>query len=164
MPLAPLRNIASVTRCRSEPTDAQPFKQARCRELLERWHELRRRGRIPSYDDFRPDTMWDIVGQILIADVESRDNPVFRFRLFGTKATQIVGYDMTGKTVGDYPSIALADMVQRDFESVVRSRVPRADHVTLAFGDAPFAYRRLLLPLSSDGTTVDAIFSASEWD
>lgn len=165
MSLRPFSHFAHVKECRAEPVSIAEFRNPRNREILERWRTLAGQGRLPGYEHFKPETMWEVLGNLLIADVESREPPVFRFRLYGTKISRATGFDMTRKTVGELSSGALRDMTQTDYVAMLAEPKPMTHRVTIRNGGADRTYGRMLLPLAEDGRTVDAIFGSLElWD
>ena len=131
------------------------------KELKARWQTLRAGGPIPGYDHFRPETMWDVVGAVMLVTVETRDPPLFRFRLYGSGHASIYGQDMTGKTVQDFGSPDLVELVQRDYETALREPRAYCHVITLDNGKRKMVYDRLILPLAEDGKTIDTLFVVS---
>jgi len=163
MSLTPSNPFPRIINSFAEEVDIAAFKAPRYRELFERWHGLAAGGRLPGYGAFRPETMWDVIGSILLADVEPGDPPVFRYRLYGTKTAQGIGFDMTKKTVQEFPSKAFVEMVQRDYETLLRLRRPTTHLVTIVSESGKRIFARLLLPLAEDGEHIDSIFSVNEF-
>jgi len=162
MSLTPSSPYPKIINTSVEEIDIAAFKAPRIRELCERWHRLAAGGRLPGYDAFRPETMWEVVGSIMLADVEPGDPPVFRYRLYGTKLAQNIGYDMTKKTVQEFRSKVFVDMVQRDYETLLRLRQPTSHSITAVGEGGMRIFARLLLPLAEDGEHIDTIFSVNE--
>jgi len=163
MSLTPSTPYPRIINSSVEEVDIAAFKAPRYRELYERWRRLAAGGRLPGYDAFRPETMWDVVGLIMLADVEPGDPPIFRFRLYGTKLAQSIGYDMTKKTVQEFRSKVFAEMVQRDYETLLRLLRPTSHAITAVGEGGMRIFARLLLPLSEDGEHIDTIFSVNEF-
>ena len=112
---------------------------------------------MPGYDDFRPQSMWVALGTVMIADVESRDPPVFRYRLHGSIVARHFDQDMTGKSVQDYRSPLLADVTQRDYAETLHEGIALAYRVLMASGERTAEYERGVFPLAEDGRTIDAL-------
>jgi hypothetical protein len=100
--------------------------------------------------------MWDVVGTIMLVDIEPKTPPVFRYRLHGTINTQILGQDLTGKTV-DIDSPVLAQAIQELFESVLAEGLPQSHVVTIANAARTRRYDRIVLPLGGDGRPIETL-------
>ena len=129
-------------------------------DLREFWEQKRAGLRMParlSFDifEFAP---W--MGHLTILDVV--DNGAdFYFRLHGTNIVELYGYEMTGKLVSNLPQEVSCTilheyrelLVLREPKLIARKHVlPKKDYTRII---------KLLLPLSSDDTSVDQIISCS---
>jgi hypothetical protein len=101
--------------------------------------------------------MWDALGMIMIAEVETRDPPVFRYRLHGSIVARNFDQDMTGKTIQGYRSRFLADVVQRDYAETLHEGIALAYRVRIASGERTAEYERCVFPLAEDGRSIDAL-------
>lgn len=131
--------------------------------LLAYWNDKRGTRPMPSRTDIDPTdaALRQHIGFIVLADVIGRP-PRFRYRLIGSKITEAVGRDATGRWLdelyapGDYENMIVA------YRWVVQHRAPL--RIT---GDLKHANRQWLdmesldLPLSSDGEAVDVILTRS---
>ncbi|MGH7088475.1 MAG: PAS domain-containing protein [Stellaceae bacterium] len=124
--------------------------------LQDDW-ERRRRGReFPARADFDVLDMKYAMGNLTIVEV-AYDPLRFRFRLHGSRISQRVGYDMTGKDIEALPP-ALAPLVRRHFEAVVEERRPIVEVRERQIADeGVFDSEVLALPLSRDGRTIDML-------
>ena len=130
------------------------------RRMHEDW-ESRRQGRLlPARRSFDIMDFKYIVGSLNLVDVER--NPMrFRYRVHGTNCVNILGYDMTGKYVDDYPDPAYRRRVGENFRGVVETRAPRCDIGRRAIVDGRIIrFEALILPLADDGETVDKLMIA----
>jgi hypothetical protein len=127
-----------------------------CR-LRDDW-EVRRHGReMPSRADFDVLDLKYIIGRITLFDV-AYDPLRYRCRLHGTAIGRRVGYEMTGKTLDDIPSAGLRAKMYAHFARVIEARRPLVEtreRETLEEGTVDCEV--LILPLSSDGKTVDML-------
>jgi hypothetical protein len=134
------------------------------RRLLADW-ERRRNGReFPARRDFEP---WDIkyiLGYLNIVDA-LYDPLRFRYRIFGSDLAFRLGIEMTGRFVHDYPVLEHREMVTRRYVDVVAERRPIAAlHDRRGQHHRLYSYESLVLPLSSDGTTIDTLMAGFAFD
>lgn len=124
--------------------------------LYDDW-ERRRRGReFPARADFDVLDMKYAMGNLTIVEV-AYDPLRFRFRLHGTRISQRVGYDMTGKGLEELPP-ALSPMVRRHFTAVIEERRPLAEVRERQVADEGVLDSEVLaLPLSRDGRIIDML-------
>ncbi len=82
----------------------------------------------------------------------------FRFRLVGTELVDRAGFDLTGKTLDAYPNPEFRASMRQRYTAVVESRRPlRSVQTDLVIDGRLRRYEALLLPLASDGETVDML-------
>src|SRR5580658_4813296 len=132
--------------------------------FLKAYWEQKRAGRpMPSRADIRPAEMKEHLGWIILLDA-LRDGSDFRYRTIGTRVTQYLLADATGKTISEamapYGQEAAAAMLEFH-RMAADGKVPVRAH-----GDADWLGRTffevdaLFLPLSDDGVQVNMILSA----
>jgi hypothetical protein len=97
------------------------------------------------------------LGDLFLVDVE-REPPRFRYRLVGTRITNAVQRDATGKYFEDVYTGRLLDSMIEVQSWVVNQRAPlrifsRTGHPHTRI----YAYEGLLLPLSADGEAVNMV-------
>ena len=132
---------------------------ARLRALFGYWAEKRGERAMPARADLDPleiPTLLPIVGLVDVLDGGAR----FRYRLVGTEIVDVAGHDPTGRFLDEVlPDSGYADYLIGLFREVTRERRP-------LYGESDFRgpgrierrVRRLLMPLSRDGQSVDMIF------
>ena len=136
--------------------DPQAIRHPSLRRLYDHW-EARRAGReFPARADFDPVELRWMLGNLLLLDV-LRDPPGFRFRLHGANLAARAGFDMTGKTMDDYPDPEYAKVALRSFSTAVETRLPVARINERVIEGRAYGYEALHLPLSSDGARVDML-------
>ncbi len=128
------------------------------------WDEKRRERFAPGPADIGMlDLPPSALGNIIIMDV-LRGGERFRFRLIGSKIAASSGSDFTGKYVDEALSGWMRDTVQEQYRTIVTQKRPGYAVVAFGRGDQRESVRnrRLAMPLSSDGVTVDRLLLVSK--
>ncbi len=131
----------------------------RLRALFDYWREKRGDGAMPARADLDPleiPTLLPIIGLVDVLDGGAR----FRYRLIGTEIVDVDGYDPTGRFLDEVlPDSGYADYLIGMFREVTRERRPLYGESDFR-GQGPIErrVRRLFMPLSRDGRSVDMIF------
>ncbi|WP_282608911.1 PAS domain-containing protein [Pelagibius sp. Alg239-R121] len=130
--------------------------------LYDYWLSKSAQGRIPSRAQIDPLDVPDLLSIIFLIDViESGDEPEFRFRLVGSKITEVVGSDPTGRSFSAFYDEANLGPMTEIYNEVTRSGEPFVNNSTAPFSDKDYVrLARLLLPLSESGSRVDMILGA----
>jgi len=132
-------------------------------DLLAYWDAKRGQRLMPSRADIDPTdaALRKHIGFIVLVDVIGKPAR-FRFRLIGSKITEAVGRDSTGRWLDELYSPADYENMIVAYRWLVQHRAPMR-----IVGDLRHANREWLemesldLPLSSDGETVDVILTRS---
>lgn len=127
------------------------FAEALPLRLLELWEAKRQGSALPRRADFDMATLRPHLGWLCIADVAAEIDDL-RYRLIGSRITEMVGRDMTGRLVSEtLPEAAVAI-----FRYLIRHPYPARTCGRLEWRDRGFMeHETLLLPLAADGQTVD---------
>lgn len=136
--------------------DPAQIRDPLLRQLYDFWDAKRGGREMPGRRDFDPLELRWILGNVLLLDV-LRDPPGFRFRVHGTNLAQRAGFDMTGKTMDEYPDPEYAKVALRSFSTAVETRRPFARINERTIEGRAYGYEALHLPLSSDGEHVDML-------
>ena len=133
------------------------FDRPELKTLLEIWDALRKDRRMPSRADLNLFHLKAHMGHLFLVDVQ-RDPLRFRYRLVGTKITDIVHRDVTGRYFEDiYTGRLLQSMIEVQ-SWVVNERAPLRIYSRTGHPDNKlYVYDGLLLPLSADGETVNMV-------
>jgi hypothetical protein len=132
--------------------------------FLKTYWDQKRAGRpMPSRADIRPADMKEHLGWIVLLDALS-DGSDFRYRTVGTRVTQYLLADATGKMISE----ALAPYGPEAASTMLEFHRKAADGKVpvRAYGDADWLGRTffeldaLFLPLSDDGIRANMILSA----
>jgi hypothetical protein len=136
-----------------------PLPFAPLQALLDYWLAKRGHRRCPDKSDIDPTEIGRLLPDIILLDAAPPGGE-FRYRLAGTRVTQMVGREVRGLTQRELHDNATDPAMVRGFARIEaeyawvarafaggfrisRLAVPGRDHVALA---------RLILPLSDDGT------------
>lgn len=133
------------------------------RRLHEDWEQRRRGRHMPARGDFDPLDLKYVLGHLCLVDVEGP--PLrFRYRLYGSAVAAHFGVEMTGKCVDDLRDAGHRDAANKHFSATVSERAPvvSVHELPSAIGKRNFC-EVLVLPLASDGATVDQLMSALIW-
>jgi hypothetical protein len=125
------------------------------------WRSKQHGDGLPARRDIDPWEMRTFLPQVFLIDVTQ--NPLrFWFRLVGTGVAEDYGEDITGRYVDEIDLSDAQEQVLDDYRRAVRGarRVyARLDYVK--DNGQRVTYERLLLPLSSDGETVDMLLGGA---
>jgi hypothetical protein len=125
-------------------------------ELLRYWQRVGRGG-VPSRADIDPADIPRLLSNVLLIDVQRA--PIrFRVRLCGTEVDRLLGRNFTGCYLDDIAVGYFERDILLDYAEVVLHKLPKVTRRSiLTSGGHWLHYQRLLLPLSSDGWTVDKL-------
>jgi hypothetical protein len=132
----------------------------RLRAIWDYWCSRHRGGRLPGRRDIDPLHIPRLLGHIGIIEVlrQADGGRRFRFRLWGTRLTELYGRDYTGSYLEDVILPTRVEAIRAVFEMVVLTHLPHFWQVPVPAENRDFiSNRRLLMPLASDGETVDAL-------
>lgn len=132
------------------------------RQLHAYWRSKCFNGRLPGRDTIEPGPVHKLLPRIFLLDVIRTPGSQrfgFRFRLAGSEHFEINQIELTGLTIEQAFAPGNLESVRSVYSEVVTSRKP-----VLTLRASPgvedrfhIFYDRLLLPLASDGETVDMI-------
>jgi hypothetical protein len=127
--------------------------------LYDYWWSKSVDNRIPSRAQIDPLDVPDLLPTIFLVDViDTGSGPGFRFRLVGSKITDVVGSDPTGLCFENFYNAANFNEVVEIYSKVVSRCEPFSNTTTAPFPDKDYVrFTRLLLPLSKQGERVDMI-------
>ncbi|WP_430437460.1 PAS domain-containing protein [Oceanibaculum nanhaiense] len=135
-----------------------PYSQLQ--RLLDYWKGKWIGRALPGRQQIDPLDLPDLLSNMMLIDVCRDTVPVqFRFRLCGTEIVRITGRDLTGLTLDEALPDGYRDYIRFLDELVISKKVPVFSR-TLFHDRANFANAetsRILLPLATDGETVDMI-------
>lgn len=125
-------------------------------KLYEWWRAHHANGKLPSRRQIDPVDLKFLLGNLMIVAV-ARDPLRFHFRLIGTDLVAHMKRDWSGKPLATYPDAEFREHLQKTYEEVVRSGQPVANTRRLLVDGRYYRYDGLVLPLASDGETIDCL-------
>lgn len=126
--------------------------------LLAYWHQKRGQRAMPARADIEPAELKALLPHIFMVDVEYEPFRL-RYRLVGSALVDVLGQDIKGKYLDEMP-LLFRTFAAGAYEEVLKVRGPCYKEVRGIAAYFRVAYRRLLLPLSTDGQTINIILGA----
>ena len=128
---------------------------------LDYWMGKRGDRFAPSRADIDPVEITSILPRIMLADVERDASGAvdFLYRLSGTGIGVTHGTELTGQRPRDLEPAPYGALIDGHYRAVVEQRRPIAHMIALRTNKKTRAYARIILPLSSDGETVDKLMT-----
>jgi hypothetical protein len=131
--------------------------------LLDYWRGKRGARAFPARADMDPLDLGFMLERIALTEVHEtvgHDGPRrYRLRLVGSWWGQLVGLELTGTWVQDWPQANLRKLTIDTYESVVAARAPLCARRDSWVDDKKLSYEILLLPLSDDGARISMIMT-----
>lgn len=145
-----------------EAAAAHLAEAPRHRRLYDYWRARRGDRRAPARADIDPLDLPDLLPGLWLIDVAA--DPIdFRIRLAGTGLYRIVGRDITGARFRDLFQGPEGAAIFDEYCGVVARWTPHFAVHTVRWANRDHVrYRRLALPLSSDGVRVDMLLGHAE--
>jgi hypothetical protein len=129
--------------------------------ILARWREICGDRPFPRRDEMTEALIGDDWRYCLGLVLDDRSNP--RFDHIGS-ALDVPGWAWSSSTrLADCPDDTLLKAATCFFPRVLDREVPICIGDTTRHIDHPIMFRAILLPLSSDGERIDALFGAANW-
>jgi hypothetical protein len=136
----------------------RPMLKSEALKALEAYWRSKKHGdALPARRDIDPWEMRAFLSRVFLITVTQ--NPVrFWFRLVGTGVVEDYGEDMTGRYVDEIDLDDVQEQILDDYKCAVTAARPIYSRMDYVKDDGRhLSYERLLLPLSSDGRTVDML-------
>lgn len=129
--------------------------------LYRHWQDLRGDRRVPPYSAFDPVAIPQVLANILVSDVVVTDDGRrrYRYRLCGTEVEENFGCPMGGKFIDELMEGDYRDYISGLYDRVVEGITPVFSQSSYGDFDRSLHTKRLMLPMSSDGETVDIVLS-----
>ena len=129
------------------------------RQLYQDWDERRRGREMPARADFDPLDLKYCIGNLSLIDV-AHEPLRYRFRLHASTVAQSIGFDLTGKDLDAMPDAEYRRIVADHYAEVLAARKPVAKYRHRQMTDQHiWSCEVLVLPLASDGKTIDMLMS-----
>lgn len=131
--------------------------------LLDFWLTKCTAGRPPAPSSIAPADLRPWKDNIVVFEVigdESGEGGAFVYSYYGKALAAAFGHSRLGSTLDDLPPEQRA-ILQPEYESVRRERLPVARVHTADFAGRQRSWERLVLPMSSDGVGIDKLLVAA---
>jgi hypothetical protein len=123
------------------------------------WDGKRAGRRMPARADIDPIEIRDWMPSIIICEAEPA--PLrFRYRLIGTRITELVHRDVTGRYIDEELYGDNVEVVKGPFQEAYSTRAPVALRGRLKWGNVEREVAALALPLSNDDQAVNMVMFA----
>jgi hypothetical protein len=133
------------------------------RELHAWWQAHRGQSDIPDRRDLDPAALRSLLPNLFIADVEPAPFRI-RYRLVGTKAVRVTGFDITGRYLDELLSVEPEVPWMDYYRIVYESRAPLLGSVVVsASAGGTFTYEFGLFPLTRGGTEIAQIAAIEDY-
>jgi hypothetical protein len=126
-------------------------------EAYAHWRSLPRQDGVPPRSTLDPSDVPHLLPFMVLT--ETAGSGRYRFRLAGTEVERHFGRPMTGRVVDDLLHGDYLAYVVDLYDTVIRRRTAVYSRSAYGAFDAVLATRRLMLPFSTDGATVDRILT-----
>ena len=129
--------------------------------ILSYWNSKRGARFAPPRSAIDPGDFVTVLPRVKLVDVLRGPEGAldFRFRLAGTEIGSILGTELTRLRPLDLQPPQFGTMVHEHYSQCVRERRPMLHKVQIDSVRRMHSYARLLLPLSSDGETIDMLMT-----
>lgn len=129
----------------------------RLQRLYIYWQEKRGSRRMPSRDDIDPLDLTFCLGYLCLIDVEPGNPLRFRFRVDGSNCVSISGVEMTGRYVDEIPLPDYSKVMEHAYHQIFVTKAPHYYIDDEVWDNRQYRIEGILLPLSSDGVTVNML-------
>jgi hypothetical protein len=124
--------------------------------LLEYWRGKRGARTFPRRADLDPLDLGFMLARIALTEVHE-DPRRYRLRLVGSWWKSVVGFELTGKWLEDWPQANLRKLTADTYESLIVAHRPLCALRDAWVDDKKLSYEILLLPLSEDDARISMI-------
>jgi hypothetical protein len=144
-------------------TAIEHSRSALVRKLHAWWLDHRRPHGLPERRDLDPDALRSLLPNLFLAEAEHAPFRI-RYRLVGTKAVEITGFDITGRYLDELLS-AQPEVPWLDYYRIVYdSRAPLMGSVVVsAMSGGTFTYEFGMFPLTVSGSRVDQFVAVEDY-
>jgi hypothetical protein len=139
---------------------ALPINHPELAQLYRYWDRKRGQRAMPSRRDILPEELGALLGNIFMVDIVREPAQLrFRYRLVGTALTAVMDQELTGKFIDEMPFL-YRKFALPAYREILRVGRPTYKETNAFEGWLVIRYKRLLLPLSSDGAQIDIVLGA----
>lgn len=130
------------------------------------WEQSAPPGILPGRQHFDPLDIPDLMPWVIMFNVNRKQAAIrFQFRLVGTGVVERYGRDMTGKFFEEAYRDETLERQIKTYTEVAVTANPSSTRQKVPVADKEFVdYERLILPMASDGQTVDLLIALMAFD
>jgi len=134
------------------------------KQLAAYWQAKKGGRRAPARADLDPIDIPALMPHLMLVDVEAESRRL-RFRLMGTAITNGLGRDLTGRYLDELPLNKTQRAMYAEYRRVIESGEPACSTWEYTRENGRHVrFERLVLPLSSDGATIDMLLGGIVFD
>lgn len=148
-------DTTDVVKRRRLPLSEFALEDNKLAQALAYWESKRRNGLLPSRREIDIVDLRPLIGFMHLVDVVDAAAGQFKFRLHGTRVR--IGQSFSENIVERFSSKTMRDATIEDYQSVCFTGVPCYQQIVALVDFIQYSYSRLILPMASDGRTVDAL-------
>jgi hypothetical protein len=126
-------------------------------DLYRHWRRHRPGGQLPAGPDFDPVDLRPWCDHMAIIDVADGE---FAYAYYGDAFVSAFGSDRVGQSIDVLPPRQRA-VLREEYDRASASGIPVSRMYTADFEGRPATWERLVLPLASNGATVDKLLVAA---
>lgn len=133
------------------------------RAAFDYWVSKMKNGHLPGRQNIDPVEIPSLLSNTVLIDVHHDDagsTHRYKYRLAGSAIAEVLGIELTGQWLHEFYDQATASEIREIFEHVVNNSEPYVNRREKAASSSKdhICYDVLVLPLASDGQTVDMLF------
>jgi hypothetical protein len=134
------------------------------RKLLAYWSGKKGDRPVPIRADIDPSEITVLLPHVLLVDIE-RSPLRFRYRLTGTEFARGYGIELTGRYLDELDLNEHQHEITQDYAHAADTGEPSCSTLEYTRKDGRhIRYERLILPLSSDGKSIDILIGGCVFD
>lgn len=135
---------------------------------LDYWRQKKAARLAPARRDIDPLDIAGLLPRVMLVDVlRAGDNggrQEFRYRLAGTGIVKNHGMELTNRGPRDLQPAAYGALVHDHYTEALSRRAPLAHRLSLQHAGSNGDYRRIILPLSDDGGSINRLMTVDSYE
>ena len=139
------------------PVGMLPIEHPELAQLYRYWDRKRGDRAMPARRDILPEEIGGLLGNLFMVDVVREDGYTrFRYRVVGSALTAVMDQELAGKFIDQMPFL-YRKFALPAYREILRVGRPTYKQTNAFEGWLVIRYKRLLLPLSSDGQQIGVV-------
>jgi hypothetical protein len=126
--------------------------------ILSYWRTKKGERAFPSRAEIDPMEFRRELPRVMMVEV-TYDPLEFRYRVAGTGLFAMHGQELTGKLARELEPPEFGALIHRHYAEALERRAPILHLIELTLDHLQTSYARIILPLSSDGETIDRLIT-----